>query len=200
MLFVFLTEMLWTRWRMYMKRILRWAIPPACSRKYQRPFVTWKSCAQRSIRMRYKVKVWGMLKKGSTLVKLITCSATKSSIIEDLVRSLYLCSRPGCLRWRENRAPEETEDPAQTITSTLPKAEKGKLLPQSHTETSLRGQLQLKDELNFLSHEARLVKCMLNVSSYKKKCFLIFDLKSKFMVISFLIFLVLLFSYYIIMF
>lgn len=70
----------------------------------------------------------------------------------------------------------------------------------SHTETSLRGQLQLKDEMNFLSHEARLVKCTLNVSSYKKKCFLIFDLKSKFMVISFLIFLVLLFSYYIIMF
>lgn len=47
-----------------------------------------------------------------------------------------LCSRPGCLRWRGSRAPEETEDPAQTITSTPPKAERGKLLPHTPLKSS----------------------------------------------------------------
>lgn len=49
-----LSETPWTRWRMCMRRIHRWETPAACSPKYQRRYVTWRSCAQKSTKMRYE--------------------------------------------------------------------------------------------------------------------------------------------------
>lgn len=45
-------EMHWTRWRMCMRRTLRWATPRVSSPRYQRPCATWRNCAPRSTRMR----------------------------------------------------------------------------------------------------------------------------------------------------
>lgn len=47
-------EMPWTRWRTCMRRTHRWETPAVFSLKYQKPFVTWRSCARKSTKTRYK--------------------------------------------------------------------------------------------------------------------------------------------------
>lgn len=50
----YLLETPWTRWRMCMRRTLRWATPAASSPRYQRPSATWRSCARKSTKTRYE--------------------------------------------------------------------------------------------------------------------------------------------------
>lgn len=74
--------------------------------------------------------------------------------------------RLGYLRWRESRAPEETEDTALTTTITLLRAERGKDIPHKYTERKMfRAKcFFLRSQGNQFSEES-----LQNTSIYKKK-------------------------------
>lgn len=119
-----LSETPWTRWRMCMRRIHRWETPAACSPKYQRRYVTWRSCAQKSTKMRYEfVELYRFIQ----LLDLSLCGSCRcqKTLLSHCVSLSLSVDRLGYLRWRESRAPEETEDTALTTTITLLKAERG---------------------------------------------------------------------------
>lgn len=98
-----------------MRRTHRWETPAVYNLKYQKPYATWRSCAQKSTKTRYEREMSG---------KQITSPRVMSAAWTMVINRHVVSDRRGYLKWRESRVPEETGDTAPT-TTTLLKAEKG---------------------------------------------------------------------------